>query len=334
MKTPELLKYVGNLSQLGGCRQYTLSDGRAGGMRAVDINTGSGLQYTILPDRAMDISLATFKGLNLVYLTFNGETNPSFYEPEGIGWLRTFTGGLLTTCGLTYLGSPCTDGDETLGLHGRISTTPARQLADLSGWAGDDYVLKISGIIEEGNLFGNKLRMKREISSILGRNEIHLKDTITNAGNKTSPLTILYHMNFGYPLLSRDTELLIGPAETMARDPEASKGLGEFHRFIEPQASYNEQVFFHTMKGNETGMAEVTIRNKKIKTAVTIRFNTKSLPFVSQWKMMASGEYVLGIEPGNVHSKSRKTLREENILPVLNPGESSVFEIDVIISDV
>jgi hypothetical protein len=103
MEKSETLKYIGNLSQLGGCRHYILSEGSARGMRATDIDTGSGLQYTVLPDRAMDISLASFKGINLVYLTCNGETHPAFYEPEGIGWLRTFAAGLLTTCGLTYL---------------------------------------------------------------------------------------------------------------------------------------------------------------------------------------------------------------------------------------
>jgi hypothetical protein len=334
MNTPDLLKYVGNLTQLGGCRHYTLTDGWARGLRAIDINTGGGLQYTVLPDRAMDISLAAYKGSNLVYLTYNGETSPYYYEPEGIGWLRTFNGGLLTTCGLTYLGSPCTDGGESLGLHGRVSTTPAKQLADDSGWTGEDYLLKVSGIIEEGYLFGNKLRMKREISSVLGRNEIHLKDTITNSGNKTSPLTILYHMNFGYPFLSENTELIIDPAETLARDSDASAGLSEFRSFIGPQAAYNEQVFFHTMKGNESGETGVEIINRKLRTAVAIKFNIKSLPFVSQWKMMASGEYVLGIEPGNVHSKSRTTLRDEYRLPVLEPGESAFFELDIMVRDI
>ncbi len=296
----ELLKYVGNLSQLGGCRHYTLTDGWSRGMRAVDINTGSGLKYTVLPDRTMDISLASFKGNNLVYLTCNGETNPAFYEPEGIGWLRTFTGGLLTTCGLTYLGSPCTDGNETLGLHGRISTTPAKQFSDLSGWVDDQYLIRVRGLIEEGYLFGNKILLEREISSIIGQSSIHLRDKIVNSGNKPSPLTLLYHLNFGYPLLSADTELLIDPVETIARDAEAEKGIREFKTFIEPQNAYSEQVFFHTMKGNEKGIAEIIVRNRKIGIDVKIKINTGQLPCVSQWKMMASGEYVLGIEPGNV----------------------------------
>ena len=121
----DVLRRVGNQSQLGGTRHYALAQGRAKNVAAIDVDTGAGLHFTILPDRTMDISAATYKGTNLVYRTPNGEVHPSFYEPAGGGWLRTFFGGLVTTCGLTYLGGPGKDGDEDLGAHGRASTTPA-----------------------------------------------------------------------------------------------------------------------------------------------------------------------------------------------------------------
>jgi hypothetical protein len=334
MEKSEKLKYIGNLSQLGGCRHYTLDEGPARGMRATDIDTGSGLRYTVLPDRAMDISLASYKGINLVYLTCNGETHPAFYEPEGVGWLRTFAAGLLTTCGLTNLGSPCEDEGELLGLHGRISTTAARQFADLSEWDGEKYCIKLKGIIEEGFLFGNKLRLERTISSFLGENVIHLCDKVTNFGSKPSPFTILYHMNFGYPFLSEDTKLLIEPLETIPRDPDAVPGLNNFRRFIKPQPEYKEQVFYHKMKGNNIGGTEVTVRNQTVKTAVTIKFNIKDLPYITQWKMMGIGEYVLGIEPCNIPCKSRNILREEKVLPFLQPGESKTINLMITLNDI
>ena len=333
MDKNEILNYIGNLSQIGGCRHYTLSDGWSRGMRAADINTGSGLQYTVLPDRGLDISLASYKGVNLVYLTCNGETHPSFYDPEGLGWLRTFAGGLLTTCGLTHLGPPCLDEGEQLGLHGRYSTIPVKQFADLSDWEGNEYRYKVRGIIEEGYLFGKKMRMEREISSVRGQNVIRLTDKITNFGNIPSPYTVLYHMNFGYPLLTEDSDLVIDPLETIPRDPNAEAGIKEFRNFIKPQPSYSEQVFFHIMKGDKQGETTVTLRNKKMGVSVIIKFNINQLPFVTQWKMMGNGEYVLGIEPCNVLCKSRKVLREENALPFLNPGESSTNVIEVIIHD-
>jgi len=275
MDKSETLKYIGNISQIGHCRHYTLNEGLARGMRAADINTGSGLQYTVLPDRGMDISLAGYKGINLVYLTCNGETHPSFFEPEGIGWLRTFGAGLLTSCGLTYLGSPCEDNGEQLGLHGRYSTIPASRFADLSGWEGNDYHYKLKGTIEEGHLFGNKLRMEREISSLCGKSVIRIKDTITNFGSKPSPYTILYHMNFGYPLLSEDAELLIDPSETQPRDADAEPGIDEFRKFIKPLPEYREQVFYHKMKGDVNGNTSVTLINRKLGISVKIKFNLR-----------------------------------------------------------
>jgi hypothetical protein len=281
----------------------------------------------------MDISLASYKGINLVYLTCNGETHPAFYEPEGVGWLRTFAGGMFTTCGLTYLGSPCEDEGELLGLHGRISTAPARQFADLSDWDGEKYCIKVKGIIEEGFLFGNKLRLERVISSVLGESVIHIHDKITNFGNRQSPFTILYHMNLGYPLLSENTELIIDPSETIPRDTDAVPGLNELRRFIKPQPDFKEQVFYHKMKENNAGDAEVTIRNQMVKIAVTIKFNIDQLPYITQWKMMECGEYVLGIEPCNIPCKSRNILRKENILPFLQPGESKTIDLEIIVND-
>ncbi len=333
MKKNEILQYIGNQSQLGGSRHYVLSDGLGRNLRGIDINSGSGLQYTVMPDRGMDVSLASYKGINLIYLTCNGEIHPSFYEPENFGWLRTFTGGLLTTCGLTYLGSPVTDEGEELGLHGRYSTIPARQVADLSQWVGDEYHIKHKGIIEEGHLFGNKLRLEREIFTVQGQNRIKITDRISNIGYKPSPYEILYHMNFGYPLLDENAELIINPVKTVPRDAAAEGGMKEFTRFPRPQTSFAEQVFCHTMPPAEEGNTMAILQNRKLGIALSIRFDTATLPYLIEWKMMGQGEYVLGLEPSNVPGKNRKLLREENILPFLKPGEVTTNSIEIQLND-
>jgi len=334
MKKNVIQNYIGNQSQIGGTRHYTLTDGWGRNLRCIDVNSGSGLQFTILPDRGMDISLASYKGTNLVYLTCNGETHPAYYEPEGIGWLRTFAGGLLTTCGLTYLGAPANDEGEELGLHGRYSAIPARQVADISEWIEEEYIIKVRGTIEEGRIFGNKLRLEREITTVLGQNKISIRDKITNFGNKPSPYMILYHMNLGYPLLCEDSELIIDPALTNPRNSEAEKGLNDYMKFVKPQTTYSEQVFCHSLKASGTGETSATLQNNKLGIALTIKFNTKQLPYLMQWKMMGDGEYVLGLEPSNVPGKNRKDLRNENILPYLQPGECVTNNIEVVVSDI
>jgi len=285
MKKDELLQYIGNVAQIGGSRHYELSDGRGRNMRAIDISSGSGLQYTVLPDRGMDISLASYKGKNLVFVPCNGETHPAFYEPQGLGWLNTFNGGLLTTCGLTYLGAPVKDGEEELGLHGRYSTIPARLVSDLSGWVEDEYHIRVLGIIEEGHVFGEKLRVEREISSVHGRNTINIRDTVTNFGYKASPYTILYHINMGYPLLSEHSELVIDPVSTVPATPFAAEGINEFRNFIKPQADRQEQVYYHFMKAENSEKAQVSLLNRKLGISLSIKFNTDQLPYLTEWKM-------------------------------------------------
>lgn len=143
-------------------------------------------------------------------------------------------------------------------MHGRYSTIPARQVADLSDWIGDEFHIKLKGIIEEGQAFGNKLRLEREITTILGKNIITILDKVTNFGHQPSPYTILYHMNLGYPLLCENSELIIEPAQTQPRDKTAASGLNEFKKFLKPQAGFQEQVFYHTMKGDSAGKASAT----------------------------------------------------------------------------
>ena len=98
----QLLRRVGDLSQLGGTRLIELLDGNQRGVRAVDFHTGSGLQFTVLLDRGMDIGPASHCGRPLAWHAMPGCVHPAYHEPEGLGFLRSFHGGLLCTCGLTW----------------------------------------------------------------------------------------------------------------------------------------------------------------------------------------------------------------------------------------
>jgi galactose mutarotase-like enzyme len=334
LKKDELLQYIGNQAQSGSTRHYVLTGGWADNLRCIDVNSGNGLQYTVVPDRGMDISLASYRGINLVYITSNGETNPAFYDPVKFGWLRTFAGGLLTTCGLTYLGSPVNDEGEELGLHGRYSTIPAKNVSDLSEWIGDEYHIKLRGTIEEGHVFGHKLRLVREITTIAGQNNLRITDTVTNFGFKPAPYTILYHMNFGFPLLDENSQLDISNCETIPRDNEAASGLKDSKRFTKPQPGFSEQVFIHKMAETKDHYASATLKNPGLGIGMTIRFDVTTLPYLIQWKMMGQGEYVLGLEPSNVPLRNRKELRDENLQPWLKPGETIVNSIEISLKNI
>ena len=327
----ELEKRIGNISQIGGTRHYSLSEGKSKGISAIDFSTGCGFRFTVLPDRGLDISSATYKGINLVYLTPSGEVHPAFYEPEGLGWLRTFFGGLLTTCGLTYFGHPCKDGDEELGLHGRYTTTPARKVCDSSAWEGDDYHLRVSGIVEECLLFGDKLRLNRMISARIGERSLNINDTVENFGYRESPFTILYHINAGFPLLDESSELMLSAAESEPYTEIAKSGMDEMTTFGAPVSDFKEQVYLHRMVGDKDGYAYAASINKNLSggLGLYVKFHTENLPYLTEWKMMGEGDYVLGMEPCNVKVEGRSILRKNNRLPLLKPGEIKEMKLEI-----
>ena len=327
----EILRRVGNVSQVASARHVVLDDGRAKGVAAIDFDTGAGLRFTVLPDRGMDISAASYKGRNLVYLTPNGEVHPAYYEPQGAGWLRTFFGGLLTTCGLTTIGAPGLDGDENLGLHGRYAAIPARQVCDRSRWDGDDYILEASGVMEESQLFGDKLRLTRTISSRAGAKTLVIHDVVENFGYRSSPFTILYHINFGFPLLDATSRAVISAAESTPFNERSARGMAERLACSDPVAGYEEQNFLHRMAVDAEGSAYAALINPDLYDGlgVYIKFDGHILPYLNEWKMMGEGDYVAALEPCNAPCENRGALRQKGLLPFLAPGEVQEIRVEI-----
>lgn len=163
----ELRAFTATLDQLAGIRLVEYTEGKARGMRAAEVWTGSGLSFSVWIDRAMDIGPAGFAGTPLAWL-HPALGGPAFYEPEDSNWVRTFGGGLVTTCGLSHFGQPEHSEGQSWGLHGRISHTPASQVSTFAGWEGGDYVLRIEGEMREAMMPAPNLVLRRRITSRLG----------------------------------------------------------------------------------------------------------------------------------------------------------------------
>ena len=121
-------KYIGHPSQAHYIEEHKLVGGKGDGMRLIEVNNGNGLMFTVSADRAGDLSRLYYKGVNLGYFAPCGYVAPSYYDGNGAGFLKSFTAGFLTTCGLTAVGSPCIDNGEDLPLHGTIGNTPAENV--------------------------------------------------------------------------------------------------------------------------------------------------------------------------------------------------------------
>jgi len=318
------------MDQLAGIRLLEAGDGKARGCRLIDVWTGTGLRFQVNPERALDISSCDFKGMPLAWRSPAGDVHPAFYEPQGISWLRSFPGGLIVTCGLDQFGLPSNDSGTELGLHGRISHCPASQVNYRTYWAGEEYKLEISGEIRQATIFGENLILHRQITTALGSNRIQIKDVVTNEGFEPVPHMLLYHCNMGFPLVSETTRLQLKTQATSPRDKTAEKGLADWNTFQLPTPGYQEQVFIHQPVGDENGKATVELSNPSINLGMRWTFGTATLPYLMEWKMMGEGSYIIGIEPANCNGLGgRAATRDLGQLPMLEPGESRDYHIDL-----
>ena len=330
----ELRRHVGHESQVAGIRLVQLDDGRGRGMRAAEVYTGSGLRFQVLIDRGLDVGAAEDAGRPLAWL-HPALGSPALHEPSGIGWLRTFGGGLVTTCGLTHFGAPDDDppedeGPEVLGLHGRASHLPAENLSVRQEWRDDRYVLEIEGEIRQSRLFGENMRLRRRISTELGARSFLIEDRVTNDGFRPSPLAVLYHCNFGFPVVSPDTELLVSEEEVHPRDEEARKGFDSHLELEAPRDGYAEQVFFHRLRTDARGLAAAALVNRSLGFGAWVRWRAAELPSLAQWKMMGPGEYVCGLEPATHEMlPTRRELRAKGLPRELGPGESVELQLEI-----
>lgn len=328
-----LLRHTGDLSQLLGIKEYAFSSGKAKGVRAFDVKNGSGLEFTVVADRCLDIANLSFKGINCSYISKSGIVAPEYYEPEGVEFLRSFFAGFLTTCGLRNVGPPCEVNGEKFGIHGRISHTPAEEISACCSWENDIPVMTISGKIREARLFGENLILHRTITCNAGENKISIRNTVENAGFKVEPVMLLFHFNLGYPLLSSDAKLITPTRQLLPRDTEAEKGKDYYSSFEEPVAGYAEQVFGHKLMSSNNGKTSVALVNNKLALALGIEFNLNQFSEFYQWKQMGSGDYVLGLEPANCSVLGRAKALETGELDFIEPGESRHFDLEISIDD-
>ena len=321
-----VLPRIGRLEQLAEVRRTVLDDGKGRGMRVWEVRNASGLEFSVYPDKGLDIGPATFGGLPIAWMSRNGAVAPSFYDKTGVEWLRTWAGGLLTSCGWTNAGVPC--GEE--GLHGRHDNTPAEEVNSRCFWSEcGEYVLEISGKIVHSRVFAENLVTRRTIRTVMGRAEIALVDETENVGTKPSPLMQLYHMNFGWPLVGENAVLEAPTHPVTPQNPYCAEHLSDWNRFAAPQPNFAEQVFYHDLPSDADGFASMQLRNPTAGLQMTLSFRKDSLPYLIQWKMPGTGEYVLGLEPSNCYPEGHDRNAERGILRTIAPGESIRTEINL-----
>jgi hypothetical protein len=294
----------------------------------------------VVIDRAMDIADAFFNQHSLTWLSHGGITHPQPFSNHGMGWIRTFGGGLLTTCGLDHVGGPEKDEHGDRGLHGLISNTPAEiesitQPDPLNG----KLEFSIRGKIKQTQVFGPSFELKRTISGTIGQTVIRIHDEATNCANTAAPHMLLYHLNFGWPLADEGTDLLWKGSWQSPGEVSASKIFREgnnFRKCPSPLSSHNgsgEEVAFIDITPDESGLCTAGLFNTRINLAVEIRFNKKELPWLTNWQHWGKGEYVTGLEPGTNPPIGQAKARAQHDLIFLQPGETRNYHVEIEVLD-
>ncbi|HTN08984.1 aldose 1-epimerase family protein [Agriterribacter sp.] len=317
---------------LGGIETAVADNGPQRGARIAWITTGTGLRYKVVIDRAMDIADAFYNQHSLAWQSYSGITSPQPFSNKGADWLKTFGGGLVTTCGLTHVGGPEADEYGERGLHGEISNIPAQieSVVQPDPMAGN-MEMHITGIMKQSQALGTRLELRRTISGRLGEAYIHIHDEVTNKGNTTAPHMLLYHCNLGWPLADEGARLVWnGPWQARDTGAKIFTQENDFRKCPAPLEEHNgggEEAAFIDIAADHNGACVCGLYNEQIGIAVSIRFSKKQLPWLTNWQHWGKGEYVTGLEPGTNPPVGQAKARAQGTLIELAPGETRTYDL-------
>lgn len=255
-------------------------------------------------------------------------------DQGGLGWLQGFN-EWLNRCGLAWNGAPGVDqvknntGTEVpvdLTLHGRASYLPATYAevrVDVPGPAAGEPRLTVRGVVDETMMYGTQLRLTSEISTLAGSRTITIKDTVENLSSASQEFQLLYHTNFGPPLLEEGAQLVAACKRVTPRDAHAARSkLVNWSHYEGPTPGFIEQVYFVHPCADPNGETEVLLRNREGSQGVSMRFSLEELPYLTVWKNTQAVQdgYVTGIEPATNFPNPRSFERAHGRVPVLEPG--------------
>lgn len=336
MKEQTWTNKISNVSQLGGIETSVLDNGPGRGTRIAWINTGSGLRYKVVIDRAMDIAEASYNQHNLSWISHLGITPPEPFSDKGLDWLRTFGGGLVATCGLSHVGPPEKDDSGERGIHGLISNQPA----EIESIVQPDFrrgklEMSITGIIRETRLFGPSFELRRTISGTLGVPSLRIHDEVVNVANTAFPHMLLYHCNFGWPLVDEGTDIIFRGSWKSAGREGDDRIFNEGNDFrkcpgpIEAHLGSGEAVAFIDPAPSVSGQCVCGLHNAKLGIALALRFDKAQLPWLTNWQHWGKGEYMTGLEPGTHPPIGQTKAREHNQRIMLQPGEKRMYDLEI-----
>lgn len=326
-------------------RKYVLHGGRQEGVDVVEVNNGK-FRFTVIPTRGMSIyrvqmgdpSTPLRTGLRLGWDSpVKGLVHPQYINlnsRQGLGWLEGFNEWMVR-CGLEFFGGPgpdeFTDNKTTmdLTLHGKIGNIPASQV-EVVVERDAPYRISIRGTVEETLLHGPKLEIETQISTVPGASTFQISDKVTNRSAVEQEFGILYHGNYGPPLLEEGAEFFGPVRQVTPINEHAASDVSSYNIYRAPKAGLPEQVYCLRLWADENDRTRVMLRNAAGDKGVSMAYSVEELPFFTLWKNPVAAEdgYVTGLEPGTGFPRNRSVERKFGRVPKLGPHESRSFTID------
>jgi hypothetical protein len=287
-----------------------LTGGLSDGVDIIDVSNGK-LSFVIVPTRGMSLWKASLPGFAVGWKSpVRGPVHPALVdlgEPSGLGWLDGFD-ELLVRCGLESNGAP--EFDEESGrlkypLHGRIANKPAHEIS--VSFDPDREEVSVRGVVEECRFHFLKLRMTCTFTTRLGSTEIQIHDEVENLSASEAEMQLLYHVNFGVPLLDAGARL-VGPFKTVVpRNEHAAQGVKGWDSFQAPEPGFEERVYFANVHADAEGHTRVLLKNAHGTRGASLAYNTQQLPCFTLWKNTTSEAdgCVTGLEPATNYPNPR-----------------------------
>lgn len=308
-----------------------LHGGLTDSVETVRIDNGK-FAFVVVPTRGMGIWKAWLGRHEFGWKSpVHGPVHPKYVpltEQSGLGWLDGFD-ELLVRCGLESNGAPEFDdaGRLKYPLHGRIANKPAKA----SELTFDDQTgeIRLSGVVEETRFHFTKLRLRTSIVTKLGETGLTIHDEIENFSASPATAQMLYHVNFGIPLLDAGAQVVAPIKQLVPRNPHAAEGLKTWNSYAAEQAGFEEQVYFCELAANGSGDTQVLLKNAHATLGASLHFNTRQLPCFSVWKNTTAGAdgYVTGIEPGTNFPNPRSFETKHDRVIKLGPGEKTLLTL-------
>ncbi|AKK68180.1 aldose 1-epimerase family protein [Xanthomonas translucens] len=311
--------------------QSVLHGGRQEGSKIITIRSEDGLVIVLSPTRGMGLLHVTGKGIRLGWDSPVDEVvNPNSITLEsrnGLGWLEGFN-EMLVRCGYEWTGHPVTAQGMLYTLHGRAGNTPASKvIVDIDEHA--PYAISVRGLLKEHSFKKSNLETWTELRYVPGSNAFTIHDVLSNAGDYAQDYQIIYHSNFGRPILEQGARLLAPAREVSPFNDYAKAGLGAWQRYQGPTRGFDEQVFNIAPYADSAGKTLAALVNRAGDKGVSIAFDTHQLPALTLWKNTDTEKqgYVTGIEPGTSYAYPVTIERAQGRVKQLQPGQHADFEL-------